>query len=168
VATSVLLSGAVVGGIAYLAARSGALGPAAAKAAGDLRAKLAPILSKAGGKVVPCPTPEELAAKLGVTVYRVRIGLARSKKDGCSLRREDLAGIPELPGSVLVNGVPSVPNAQGAPATFSNPTGGSGTWGGLTDEQIRAAYVAANGGDAAKAAAAWAADHAREVAQRGF
>lgn len=158
----------VIGGAVYLAAYEGLFGTAAKSAARGLHVATAPVAGALGTSPVPCPSAEELATKLGVSVWKVRTGMAQTGKDGCSLTAADLSGIPEVPDTVTVGGVASHPNPNGAPATWSNPTGGSGTWGGLTDSQIQASFLAAAGGDPAKAQQMWEQQHAAEVAAHGF
>lgn len=122
----------------------------------------------AAAKSIPDPTPEELARALGVSVYKVREAMRRSGKTTGQLTTADFAEIPQVPAVVYVNGVPSYPNPSGPPATFDNPTGGSSSWGGLTADQIKANFLAAAGGDEAKARAMWEAQHRAEVEARGF
>jgi hypothetical protein len=164
-----LLAGAA--GLAYVAARLGYLGPEGTTIAGDITAALAPAVGQISGQLgpaLPCPSAEELAAHLGVSVYRVRTAMSQSGKDGCHLGLPDLANVPEVPDTIFVNGVASHPNPAGPPATYANPTGGSSTWGGLNNQQIQAAFLASAGGDPAKAQALWEAQHAAEVAKNGF
>lgn len=167
-ALNTLVTVGLIGVGAFAAAHAGLLGKQAQMLAGDVHVGLAPLKALTGTPIVPCPSASELAAKLGVSTFRVATAMAMTGKDGCSLGLSDLAGIPDVPSSVVVGGVTSYPNANGPPATWNNPTGGSGTWGGLTDSQVQAAFLAANGGDAAAAQAAWNAQHSAEVAAHGF
>lgn len=124
-------------------------------------------------------TPEQIAAALGTTVYRVRTAMAQTGKNAWEITLADLEGIPEVPSVVYVGPsgqtsatpqtgyVASNPNPSGQPATWNNPTGGSGTWGGMTDQQIRDSFTATYGSEEA-GAAAWQAQHDAEVAANGY
>lgn len=161
----------ILGAGAFVAAQAGLLGKQAQSWAGDVHVGLAPLKSLTGTPLVPCPSASELAAKLGVSSWRVSQAMAKTGKDGCSLGLADLAGIPEVPSvftGLGTGGVPSVPNPAGPAATWANPTGGSNTWGNLTNSQIQASFLASNGNDPAKAAAAWQKEHDAQVAANGF
>lgn len=117
----------------------------------------------------PPPTEQELAASLGTTVYAIRTALERTgKRCPADLTLNDFQGVEQVPSVVIVNGTPSYPSTSGPPATWNNPTGGSGTWGGLTDSEIQAAFLAAAGGDPVLAQRMWEEQHAAEVAARGY
>jgi hypothetical protein len=76
-------------------------------------------------------------------------------------------GTVNVPAAVAAAGSRSGSYVAGTqPATWSNPAGG-GTWNGQTDTQIQQNFIAAAGGDVAKAQAMWQAQHAAEVAANG-
>jgi hypothetical protein len=95
----------------------------------------------------------------------VATALNKTGKTSATLTLADLAGVPTVPSVVMVNGVPSYPVAGGVPATFSNPTGSSGTWGGLSGSQIQASFIASYG---ANAQAEWQKQHDAAVLLNGF
>ncbi len=110
----------------------------------------------------------DLANALGASVWRIRQAMRKTGKGWKDLMLTDLANIPELPDNIKVGGVDSRPNPRGAPASWVNPTGGSGTWGGLTDAQIQAAFLASAGDDPNLARQMWEEEHRREQQANGF
>ena len=171
----------ILGGVGYLAYKSGALSSVLPASAQD---SLAKVLGPATGVPLSVGAPAlpgeaQFAHNLGTSVWRVREAARRTGKSLAQLTLADFIGIPEVPPVVYVGPggqisyapqpgyVASTPNPQGAPASWTNPTGGSSTWGGQTDQQIRDSFTATYGSEAA-GQAAWEAQHAAEVAAHGF